>query len=87
MNKIENIERRIKEIIMRQLGVKEEELTLNASIKDFRADSLDLIELIMIMEEELGIEISDEDAERITTIQDVMNYINYRMKNNGVMYG
>jgi acyl carrier protein len=68
------------EIIVEQLGVSEEEVTLEASfIDDLGADSLDLVELIMAMEEEFGIEISDEDAEKIKTVQDVVNYISEHM--------
>ena len=70
------VERRVIEIIVEQLGVAEEEVTLEASfIDDLGADSLDLVELIMAMEEEFGLEISDEDAEKILTVQDVVNYI------------
>ncbi len=71
------MERRVIEIIVEQLGVSAEEATLEASfIDDLGADSLDLVELIMAMEEEFGVEISDEDAEKIQTVQDVVNYIN-----------
>ena len=71
------VERRVIEIIVEQLGVSEEEVTLEASfIDDLGADSLDLVELIMAMEEEFSLEISDEDAEKILTVQDVVNYIN-----------
>ena len=71
------MERRVIEIIVEQLGVSAEEVTLEASfIEDLGADSLDLVELIMAMEEEFGLEISDEDAEKIQTVQDVVNYIN-----------
>jgi acyl carrier protein len=74
------VERRVIEIIVEQLGVGEEEVTLEASfIEDLGADSLDLVELIMAMEEEFGIEISDEDAEKIQTVQDVVSYINEHM--------
>jgi acyl carrier protein len=74
------VERRVIEIIVEQLGVSEEEVTLEASfIDDLGADSLDLVELIMAMEEEFGVEISDEDAEKIQTVQDVVNYINEHM--------
>ena len=70
------LERRVIEIIVEQLGVSEEEVTPEASfIDDLGADSLDLVELIMAMEEEFGLEISDEDAEKIQTVQDVINYI------------
>jgi len=71
-----SVERRVIETIVEQLGVSEEEVTMEASfIDDLGADSLDLVELIMAMEEEFGLEISDEDAEKIQTVQDVVNYI------------
>ena len=71
-----SVEKRVIEIIMEQLGVSEEEVTMEASfIDDLGADSLDLVELIMAMEEEFSLEISDEDAEKIQTVQDVVNYI------------
>jgi acyl carrier protein len=71
-----SMERRVIEIIVEQLGVSEEEVTLDASfIDDLGADSLDLVELIMAMEEEFGLEITDEDAEKIQTVQDVVHYI------------
>jgi acyl carrier protein len=71
-----SVEKRVIEIIVEQLGVSEEEVTLEASfIDDLGADSLDLVELIMAMEEEFSLEISDEDAEKIQTVQDVVNYI------------
>lgn len=71
-----SVERRVIEIIVEQLGVSEEEATPEASfIDDLGADSLDLVELIMAMEEEFSLEISDEDAEKIQTVQDVINYI------------
>ncbi|MGB9699287.1 MAG: acyl carrier protein [Thermodesulfobacteriota bacterium] len=75
-----SVERRVIEIIVEQLGVSEEEVTPEASfVDDLGADSLDLVELIMAMEEEFGLEISDEDAEKIQTVQDVINYINERI--------
>jgi acyl carrier protein len=71
------VERRVIEIIVEQLGVGEDEVTPEASfIDDLGADSLDLVELIMALEEEFGLEISDEEAEKIQTVQDVINYIN-----------
>lgn len=74
------VERRVIEIIVEQLGVSEEEVTLEASfIEDLGADSLDLVELIMAMEEEFSLEISDEDAEKIQTVQDAVNYITEHM--------
>jgi acyl carrier protein len=71
-----SVDRRVIEIIVEQLGVSEEEVTMEASfIDDLGADSLDLVELIMALEEEFSLEISDEDAEKIQTVQDVVNYI------------
>lgn len=68
---------RVKKIIIEQLGVEEEEVIPTASfVEDLNADSLDLVELIMSLEEEFGMEISDEEAERITTVQDAVDYIN-----------
>jgi acyl carrier protein len=67
---------RIKNIIVEQLSVAPEEVTPEASfIEDLGADSLDIVELIMALEEEYDIEIPDEDAEKIQTVQDVTNYI------------
>lgn len=71
-----NVEERIKHIIVEQLGVSAEEVVSEASfVDDLGADSLDLVELIMVLEEEFGKEIPDEDAEKIKTVQDAMNYI------------
>ena len=76
-----NIEDRVKKIIVEQLGVKEEDVTLNASfVDDLGADSLDTVELVMALEEEFETEIPDEDAEKITTVQQVMDYITERSK-------
>lgn len=67
---------RVKKIIVEQLGVPEEEVTENASfIEDLGADSLDIVELVMALEEEYDIEISDEDAEKILTVGDATRYI------------
>ncbi|HJX31952.1 MAG TPA: acyl carrier protein [Thermodesulfobacteriota bacterium] len=75
-----DIEKKVKAIIMEQLGVSEEELKSEASfVDDLGADSLDLVELVMALEEEFGQEIPDEDAEKITTVQDAINYINERL--------
>ena len=70
---------RLKKLIVEQLGVDEEEVTATASfVEDLNADSLDLVELIMSLEEEFGTEISDEDAERIRTVGDAVEYIDER---------
>ena len=70
-------EERIKEIIMEQLGVDEDQITPEASfIDDLGADSLDTVELVMAFEEEFDVEIPDDDAEKIRTVQDVINYLN-----------
>ncbi len=70
-------EDKIKAIIAEQLGVKPEEVTPEASfIDDLGADSLDTVELIMALEEEFGIEIPDEDAEKMTKVEDAIKYIN-----------
>ncbi|MBF0521881.1 MAG: acyl carrier protein [Candidatus Omnitrophica bacterium] len=70
-------EEKIKSIIAEQLGVKIEEVTPEASfIDDLGADSLDTVELIMALEEEFGVEIPDEDAEKMTKVGDAIKYIN-----------
>jgi len=67
---------RLKKIIVEQLGVDEEEVSPQASfVEDLNADSLDLVELIMSLEEEFGMEISDEDAEKIQKVSDAVEYI------------
>jgi len=67
---------KVKKIIVEQLGVDEEEVTSKASfVDDLGADSLDTVELVMAFEEEFDIEIPDEDAEKITTVQDAVTYI------------
>ncbi len=71
-----NIQTRVKEIVIEQLGVNEDEVTPEASfLEDLGADSLDIVELVMALEEEYELEISDEDAEGIKTVQDVVSYI------------
>ena len=67
---------RIKQIIADQLGVKKEEVTDSAKfVDDLGADSLDTVELVMALEEEFGIEIPDEDAEKLATVGDALRYI------------
>jgi acyl carrier protein len=67
---------RLKAIVVEQLGVDEEDVTPEASfVDDLNADSLDLVELIMSLEEEFGLEISDEDAEKITSVGEAASYI------------
>lgn len=71
-----SIEERVKKIVVEQLGVKEEEVTPEASfVNDLGADSLDTVELVMALEDEFGTEIPDEDAEKITTVQQAVDYI------------
>lgn len=72
-----NIEERVNKIIIEQLGVKEEEVKSEASfVDDLGADSLDTVELVMALEEEFDTEIPDEEAEKITTVQSAVDYIN-----------
>ncbi|HZT99662.1 MAG TPA: acyl carrier protein [Ktedonobacteraceae bacterium] len=72
----QEIQERLKKIIVDQLGVDESEVVPSASfVEDLNADSLDLVELIMSLEEEFKVQISDEDAEKITTVQEAQDYI------------
>jgi acyl carrier protein len=71
-----SIEERVKKIVCEQLGVKDEDVTNNASfVEDLGADSLDTVELVMALEEEFETEIPDENAEKITTVQEAIDYI------------
>ena len=73
-------EEKVKNIIIEQLGVSADEVVPEASfVDDLGADSLDLVELVMVLEEEFGKEIPDEDAEKIQTVKDAINYINGHM--------
>ena len=76
-----SIAERVKKIVVEQLGVNEGEVTNDASfVGDLGADSLDTVELVMALEEEFGTEIPDEEAEKITTIQQAVDYIEARSK-------
>ncbi len=71
------IEERVKKIVCEQLGVKEEEVSNESSfVEDLGADSLDTVELVMALEEEFETEIPDEEAEKITTVQEAIDYVN-----------
>jgi len=75
-----SVEQRVKEIIIEQLSVSAEEVVPEASfVDDLGADSLDLVELIMVMEEKFEQEIPDEDAEKLQTVQDAISYIKERV--------
>lgn len=75
------IEERVKKIIVEQLGVKEDEVVTAASfVDDLGADSLDTVELVMALEEEFDIEIPDEEAEKITTVQAAIDYVDSASK-------
>jgi acyl carrier protein len=76
-----SIEERVKKIVVEQLGVNEGEVTVAASfVDDLGADSLDTVELVMALEEEFDCEIPDEEAEKITTVQQAIDYINAHLK-------
>lgn len=74
---MENIEQRVKKIVAEQLGVNEAEIKSESSfVDDLGADSLDTVELVMALEEEFDCEIPDEEAEKITTVKQAVEYIN-----------
>ncbi len=76
-----SIEEQVKSIVAEQLGVKEDDVSLDASfVDDLVADSLDTVELVMALEEEFECEIPDEDAEKITTVQQAIDFVNSRNK-------
>ncbi|OGP93847.1 MAG: acyl carrier protein [Deltaproteobacteria bacterium RBG_16_54_18] len=75
-----SVDAKVKELIVQQLGVSESEVVPEAKfIDDLGADSLDLVELVMALEDEYGIEIPDEDAEKIVTVGDALKYIQERI--------
>ncbi|MEE8185640.1 MAG: acyl carrier protein [Thermodesulfobacteriota bacterium] len=76
-----SVESKVRKIIIDQLGVSEEEITPEASfVDDLGADSLDTVEMVMAFEEEFGVEIPDEDAEKIRLVQDAVSYIEKKAK-------
>jgi acyl carrier protein len=76
-----SVEEKVKHIIVEQLGVDEDEVKSEASfVDDLGADSLDVVELVMALEEEFGLEISDEDAEKIGNVQQAVDYIEAHVK-------
>jgi acyl carrier protein len=78
---MENIEQRVKKIVAEQLGVNDKDVKSESSfVDDLGADSLDTVELVMALEEEFECEIPDEEAEKITTVQQAVDYINSHVK-------
>ena len=76
-----NVEMKVKSIIAEQLGVSESEIKTESSfVEDLGADSLDIVELVMAMEEEFDVEIPDDQAENIKTVKDAVDYINTHKK-------
>lgn len=78
---MDNIEQRVKKIVAEQLGVNEADVKNESSfVEDLGADSLDTVELVMALEEEFECEIPDEDAEKITSVQQAIDYVNAHLK-------
>jgi acyl carrier protein len=77
---MDNVEEKVKDIIVEELGVEREKLTSEASfMEDLGADSLDTVELVMAFEKEFDIDIPDEDAEKLRTVGDAMNYLHQKI--------
>lgn len=74
------LEAKIKQIVIDQLGVEEDEVTMETTFDELNADSLDIVELIMALEEEFDTEIPDEDAEKLTTVGTAVEYIKGKQK-------
>ncbi|HHY60414.1 MAG TPA: acyl carrier protein [Clostridia bacterium] len=70
---------RIRAIVVEQLGVDEDEVTMDTTFESLNADSLDVVELVMALEEEFGIEIPDEDAEKLTTVKAAVDYVTQKI--------
>ena len=82
--KLEEVQAKLKEIVMDRLNAEEEQIKPEASfVEDLGADSLDIVELIMGIEEEFDIEIPDEDAEKLTTVGEAMNYVKAKLGGEG----
>jgi acyl carrier protein len=80
-NSMENVEQRVKKIVAEQLGVNEADIKTESSfVDDLGADSLDTVELVMALEEEFETEIPDEEAEKITTVQQAIDYVGKNIK-------
>ena len=78
--KLEEVQAKLKEIVMDRLNAEEEQIKPEASfVEDLGADSLDIVELIMGIEEEFDIEIPDEDAEKLTNVEEAMNYVKNKL--------
>ncbi|MEC7386122.1 MAG: acyl carrier protein [Gemmatimonadota bacterium] len=78
----ESVDARVREIIINELGVEPEKVTDDASfVEDLGADSLDTVELVMAFEEEFGLDIPDEDAEKMRTVGDAVGYLNKQSEN------
>lgn len=78
----ESVEQRVREIIVKELGVNEEQVTLDAKfVEDLGADSLDIVELVMAFEEAFGIEVPDDDAEKLISVGDVVTYVQSNSSN------